>query len=91
MNREKQPYTVLLDILDALDADSLSYEVSSKGRPRSLMITVSVPGRHWEIEVFEDGSIETEIFKTEGEILDGLAHVQRLFAEERSWDEPKDE
>jgi len=31
---------------------------------------ITVPGQHWEVEFFEDGSIEIEVFESDGEIYD---------------------
>jgi len=35
-----------------------------------MMVSVAVPGERWEIEFFDDGSIQAEQFTTEGEIYD---------------------
>jgi len=43
-----------------------------------------VPGEHWEIEFFQDGHIEVERFRSDGEIL-GPEAIERLFIED---DEP---
>ena len=39
-------------------------------REDAVLIAASVPGQRWEIEIFEDGSIETEIFLSDGDIFD---------------------
>jgi hypothetical protein len=39
-------------------------------RDEAIMVFISVPGEHWEVEFFEDGSIEIEVFKSDGEIYD---------------------
>lgn len=44
--------------------------VLSSYRDDTIMITVSVPGHRWEVEVFEDGSLETEVFSSDGSIID---------------------
>jgi hypothetical protein len=31
---------------------------------------ITVPGQHWEVEFFEDGSIEIEVLESDGEIYD---------------------
>jgi hypothetical protein len=41
------------------------------------MILVAVPGERWEIEYLEDGTMEIEVFRSDGELkgpeaLDGL-------------------
>ncbi len=37
---------------------------------RTVMVMVSVPGERWEVEVFEDGSVECEKFMSNGQIRD---------------------
>lgn len=34
----------------------------------SLMVVVTVPGQRWEVEFFEDGSIDIERFVSTGEV-----------------------
>jgi hypothetical protein len=34
------------------------------------MVTAFVPGHRWEIEIFSNGSIETEVFSSDGNIFD---------------------
>ena len=34
------------------------------------MFTIAVPGERWEVEFFSDGSIEVEVFLSNGEIYD---------------------
>jgi hypothetical protein len=37
-------------------------------REETVMIEVRVPGRHYEIEVFADGEIKVEVYKSDGQI-----------------------
>ena len=39
-------------------------------RDEALMMEVAVPGQRWEVEYFDDGRCEVEIFTTEG-VTDG--------------------
>ena len=39
-------------------------------RPDALMVTAVVPGERWEIEVFGDGHLEIEVFRSAGQIFD---------------------
>lgn len=39
-------------------------------REEAIMVLISVPGERWEVELFEDGSIEIEIYKSNGNIYD---------------------
>jgi len=42
-------------------------------RNDTICVVVEVPGQKWEVEFFEDGAVEIEIFKSDGEILDESA------------------
>ena len=54
-------------ILAKLDAAKIYYTLD-KTRDETVMILAQVPGRHYEIEVFVDGQIEVEIYKSSGDI-----------------------
>jgi arginine/lysine/ornithine decarboxylase len=54
-------------ILAKLDAAKIYYTLD-KTRDETVMILAQVPGRHYEIEIFADGQIEVEIYKSSGEI-----------------------
>jgi len=60
----------LFEFLAQLKAASIFYTLSSV-RDDAFMFTISVPGERWEVEVFLDGSIEVEVFLSNGEIYDG--------------------
>jgi hypothetical protein len=53
--------------LNILDEKQIFYRLS-KTRPESIMIEVAIPGQRWEIEFMNDGTIEIEKFKSDGEI-----------------------
>ena len=55
--------------LTRLDQESIYYTLAHH-RDNAMMVTVAVPGERWEIEFFDDGSIQAEQFTTEGEIYD---------------------
>jgi len=57
----------LYRILDKLEAARIYY-ILDKTRNETVMILAQVPGRHYEIEVFADGRIEVEVYKSNGEI-----------------------
>jgi hypothetical protein len=42
-------------------------------RQGSVMVVVAVPGQRWEVEFFEDGTIEVERFISDGVISDESA------------------
>jgi len=60
----------LLSFLNRLNEVHISFSLSQIRR-ETIMVLISVPGEHWEVEFFEDGSIEIEIYKSDGEIYDG--------------------
>ena len=70
----------LLQFLDRLEAEKLTYNL---GHYRdSINVLVAVPGAFWEVEFFDDGHVEVEIFRsTSGVEADGDAALERLFSE----------
>ncbi len=34
----------------------------------TVMVTLAVPGERWEVEFFDDGSVEVERFRSTGEV-----------------------
>jgi hypothetical protein len=59
----------LTEFLDELDDNDIHYTLTSV-REGAVMVSVTVPGEHWEIEFQTDGDVEIEIFKSDGEIHD---------------------
>ncbi|GAC1319126.1 MAG: hypothetical protein NVSMB14_16350 [Isosphaeraceae bacterium] len=37
-------------------------------REQAITILAAVPGERWEIDVFRDGSVELEVFRSDGDI-----------------------
>lgn len=62
-------FAALLELLNQLDADKISHRLSHP-REDAVMIEAAVPGERWEIEVFEDGHIEFERFRSSGHLGD---------------------
>jgi hypothetical protein len=48
-------------------------------RENAAMVTVAVPGELWEIEFFDDGSVDVERYKSDGTIV-GREVLAELFA-----------
>ena len=69
----------LLSFLSRLEQAKISYSLEHI-RDETIMVLATVPGERWEIEFFEDGNVEVEIFKSSGEIKDESA-LERLFKE----------
>ncbi len=49
-------------------------------REDSVMVITDVPGQKWEVEFFNDGNVEIEIFKSDGQIQKEI-EVERFFKE----------
>jgi len=56
----------LIDFLNRLEDRKIYYRLN-KIRD-SILIEVSVPGQRWEIEFMSDGTIQVEIFISDGKI-----------------------
>ena len=59
----------LLYFLVRLEAVKIHYSLKHS-RDEAIMVLIHVPGQYWEVEFFENGSIEIEIFESDGEIYD---------------------
>lgn len=59
----------LLSFLNDLRAAKIHYRLGH-ARDEAILVEVAVPGERWEIEFFENGDIEAEIFKSDGTIHD---------------------
>ena len=66
----------LLKFLNDLEDKHIYYKLN-KVRD-SIMVEVAIPGERWEIEFFEDGSVEVEKFISQGELLDET-ELKKLF------------
>ena len=69
----------VLAFLERLKAARLSYRLDHVRD--ALMVCLAVPGERWEVEFFDDGTIEVERFRSSGEIEGGDA-IEMLFATE---------
>jgi hypothetical protein len=57
----------LSQILDQLRAANI-HATLRHDREGAISIDVAVPGQRWEIDVLEDGSVEIEVFTSDGTI-----------------------
>ena len=64
-----QTPTSLLSFLSVLRAARFHYQLS-QCRDDAIMVQITVPGERWEVEFMEDGSVEAEVFRSDGEIRD---------------------
>ena len=62
----EMPFRKLLAFLDQLDQEKVWYRLEHVRD--SIMVTVSIPGERWEVEFFEDGTVEVERFRSSGKI-----------------------
>ena len=58
----------LLSFLNRLRAAKIHYSVEHI-RNEAILVHVVVPGERWEIEFMASGTVEVEIFKSDGSIL----------------------
>ncbi len=66
------------DVIARLNAAGIHHTITSI-RDGALLIDAAVPGERWEIEVFDDGHLEIERYRSNGEIADETA-LTDLFA-----------
>ncbi|NUQ79907.1 MAG: hypothetical protein HUU21_40930 [Polyangiaceae bacterium] len=67
----------LLELLIQLEKKSIHYSLEHN-RDDAIMVLVSIPGQRWEIEMFSDGHLEIEIFRSDGTIYDH-EEIAKLF------------
>lgn len=68
----------LVTFLNQLEQEKISYTLAHH-RDETIMVNVAVAGERWEVEFFEDGSVEVERFVSSGEI-NGEEVFSDLFA-----------
>ena len=73
------PNTVadLIALAQRLDAAAISYELAINRNAVSFMI--AVPGERWEVDFLENGTLDVEVFKSDGSISNGRK-LDDLFA-----------
>ena len=59
----------LTNLLDRLDEAEIQYTLASVSEG-AIVVGVDVPGEHWKVEFMDDGEIEVEIFKGDGQVFD---------------------
>jgi hypothetical protein len=58
----------LYPFIELLRQKKIYYTLASH-REQTVMVRVDVPGQRWEIEFFESGEVEIEIFKSDGNVF----------------------
>ena len=71
-------YGKLLALLERLETAKIHYKLEHN-RDNAIMIIAFAPGEYWEIEFLDDGGIEIERFRSNGEIADESV-LPELFA-----------
>lgn len=69
-------------ILQDLEAAKIHYRLE-RYREDTIMICLTVVGARIEIEVFNNGNIETSIFNGNEDIVSGIEPVNKIIAENR--------
>ena len=59
----------LFDIIRDLKKSTIHFTLCVT-RDEAVTIIAAVPGQRWEIEVFQNGDVEVEVFRSTGDILD---------------------
>ena len=72
----------LYQILEELDSAKIYYKLE-RTRDNSVMICVTIVGARVEIEVFNDGNIETSIFKGDESLISGKDFVDEIIKNNR--------
>ncbi len=67
----------IYSLLDQLRAAHIHYRVRDD-RDGAVSIDAAVPGERWEIDVLSDGTVEIEVFKSNG-LIDGEEKLGELF------------
>jgi hypothetical protein len=81
-----------LTLLQRLDKAKIPYQLRHS-RPDAIMILAFAPGQYWEIEFLQDGDIDIERFRSNGEIEDEsiLQELFDLWAEDEAKPETAEE
>jgi hypothetical protein len=69
----------LLGFLNRLDDAHIFYALSHT-RADSMMVAISLPGWHWEVEFMADGSVEVERYESVADIQSDPKLLETLFA-----------
>jgi hypothetical protein len=64
--------TRLLSFLNELRKGKIHYRLD-QFRDDAIMVEVAVPGERWEVEFLDDGTVEAEVFRSDGTIHDGTS------------------
>jgi hypothetical protein len=71
-----QPANLLSFLNDVREA-KIAYRLSHQ-RDDAIMVEIAVPGERWEVEFLEDGTVEVEVFRSDGAVRDESALAELL-------------
>lgn len=77
VSSKNRSIAALNELLEGLEAKKIHYRIEHN-RSDAIMVCVAVPGELWEIEFLEDGDIEVERFRSDGDI-EGPEAIDELF------------
>lgn len=67
----------IFEIIAKLERAKIHFTLA-RIREESILIVVAVPGERWEIEVMEDGTVETEVFVSNDGVETGTQRLDDL-------------
>lgn len=67
----------LQELLRRLESARIAYRIR-RDREGAVSVDVTVPGERWEIDILRDGTVEIEVFKSDGTIF-GESKLSELF------------
>ena len=70
----------LTNLLDRLDAAEIQYTLASVSEG-TIEVGIDVNDEHWKVEFMDDGDIEIEIFKSDGQTFD-YSVIEDLFEDD---------
>ena len=82
-------FAKMLAFLRKLERARIAYELRHS-RDDAIMVRINVPGERWEVEFLEDGDIDVERFRSDGQIDDETA-LEDLFDRFSDADTPGEE
>lgn len=75
----------LTELLDRLDEAEIQYTLASVSEG-TIEVGIDVSGEHWKVEFSDDGEIDVEIFKSDGQIFD-YGIIEDLFDDDDDEDD----
>ncbi|WP_237479754.1 hypothetical protein [Lichenibacterium dinghuense] len=70
-------FTVFNALRERLSGADLTYAPAAY-RDDAMSLVVNVPGEYWEIDVLEDGTVDVEVYASQGLSDDPLGDIDRL-------------